>query len=71
VVAARFDVRLLEVAADLGAGGWRRFRDIEAPLLLPGILSAGFFGFLLSLNELPRSTLTVFALRLLFRREAA
>lgn len=111
VVAARFDVRLLEVAADLGAGGWRRFRDIEAPLLLPGILSAGFFGFLLSLNELPRSiylrggittlplfqwaeasshstmvpliyalstlitlaslALTVFALRLLFRREAA
>ena len=111
VVAARFDVRLLEIAADLGAGGWRRFRDIEAPLLLPGILSAGFFGFLLSLNELPRSiylrggittlplfqwaeasshstmvpliyalstlitlaslALTVFALRLLFRREAA
>lgn len=111
VVAARFDVRLLEVAADLGAGGWRRFRDIEMPLLLPGILSAGFFGFLLSLNELPRSiylrggittlplfqwaeaashttmvpliyalstlitvaslALTIFALRLLFRREAA
>jgi ABC-type spermidine/putrescine transport system permease subunit II len=110
VVAARFDVRLLEVAADLGAGGWRRFRDIEVPLLLPGILSAGFFGFLLSFNELPRSiylrggittlplfqwaeaashttmvpliyalstlitiaslALTVFALRLLFRREA-
>lgn len=111
VVAARFDVRLLEVAADLGASGWRRFRDIEIPLLFPGILSAGFFGFLLSLNELPRSIylrggvttlplfqwaeasshttmvpliyglstlitiasllLTVFVLRLLFRREAA
>lgn len=111
VVAARFDVRLIEVAADLGANGWRRFRDIEMPLLLPGILSAGFFGFLLSLNELPRSiylrggittlplfqwaeaashatmvpliyalstlitiaslALTVFALRLLFRREGA
>lgn len=111
VVATRFDVRLLEVAADLGASGWRRFRDIEMPLLFPGILSAGFFGFLLSLNELPRSIylrggvttlplfqwaeasshttmvpliyglstlitiasllLTVFALRLLFKREVA
>lgn len=55
VVSSRFDRRLLEIAADLGAGPWRRFRDIEAPLLLPGIISAGFFGFLLSLNELPRS----------------
>jgi ABC-type spermidine/putrescine transport system permease subunit II len=55
VVAGRFDRRLLESAADLGAGAWRRFRDIEMPLLFPGILSAGFFGFLLSLNELPRS----------------
>ena len=55
VVAGRFDTRLLESAMDLGAGRWRRFRDIEMPLLFPGILSAGFFGFLLSLNELPRS----------------
>ena len=55
VVAGRFDRRLLESAADLGAGAWRRFRDIEMPLLFPGIVSAGFFGFLMSLNELPRS----------------
>lgn len=55
VVSSRFDVRLLEVAADLGASSWRRFRDIEMPLLMPGIISAGFFGFLLSFNELPRS----------------
>ena len=41
VVAGRFDRRLLESAADLGAGAWRRFRDIEMPLLFPGILSAG------------------------------
>jgi ABC-type spermidine/putrescine transport system permease subunit II len=110
VVSSRFDIRLLEVADDLGAGKWRRFRDIEMPLLMPGIISAGFFGFLLSFNELPRSIylrggvttlplfqwaeasshstmvpliyalstlitlasllLTIFALRLLFRREA-
>jgi ABC-type spermidine/putrescine transport system permease subunit II len=55
IVASRFDTRLLEVARDLGASRWRCFRSIELPLLLPGILSAGFFGFLLSLNELPRS----------------
>lgn len=55
VVSSRFDIRLLEVAADLGASKWRRFRDIEMPLLFPGIVSAGFFGFLLSFNELPRS----------------
>ncbi len=55
VVTARFDIRLLEAAADLGAGPWRRFRDIEMPLLLPGIISAALSGFLLSFNELPRS----------------
>lgn len=55
VVSSRFDVRLLEVAADLGASGWQRFWDIEMRLLMPGIISAGFFGFLLSFNELPRS----------------
>jgi ABC-type spermidine/putrescine transport system permease subunit II len=111
VVSSRFDIRLLEVAADLGASKWRRFRDIEMPLLFPGIVSAGFFGFLLSFNELPRSIylrggvttlplfqwaeasshstmvpliyalstlitlasllLTIFALRLLFKREGS
>jgi len=55
VVSVRFDGRLLEAAADLGAGPWRRFWDIERPLLMPGIMTAGLFGFLLSLTELPRS----------------
>lgn len=55
VVSRRFDVRLLEAAADLGAGPWRRFWDIERPLLMPGVVTAGLFGFLLSLTELPRS----------------
>jgi ABC-type spermidine/putrescine transport system permease subunit II len=55
VVTSRFDVSLLDAAADLGAGTWRRFWDIERPLLMPGIVSAGLFGFLLSLTELPRS----------------
>jgi ABC-type spermidine/putrescine transport system permease subunit II len=55
VVSSRFDVRLLEAAADLGAPPWRRFWDIERPLLMPGVVTAGMFGFLLSLTELPRS----------------
>ncbi len=55
VISSRFDVRLLEAAADLGAGPWRRFWDIERPLLMSGVATAGMFGFLLSLTELPRS----------------
>lgn len=55
VVASRFDLRLLDAAEDLGASPWRRFWDIEMPILRPGIFGAGIFGFLLSFNELPRS----------------
>ena len=55
VVSSRFDVHLLEAAADLGAAPWRRFWDIERPLLMSGVATAGMFGFLLSLTELPRS----------------
>lgn len=55
VVASRFDLRLLEAAEDLGASPWRRFWEIELPLLRPGIFGAGIFGFLLSFNELLRS----------------
>jgi len=55
VVAARFDTRLMEAAEDLGANRWQRFWQIEVPILKPGIFAAGFFGFLLSFNELPFS----------------
>lgn len=55
VIATRFDHRLLEAAEDLGASPWRRFWDIEFPLLRSGIIGAGIFGFLLSFNELLRS----------------
>ncbi len=55
VVTLRFDRTLVEAAADLGASRWRAFVDIEAPLLMPGIVSAAMFGFLLSMTELPRS----------------
>ena len=55
VTAVRFDDRLLEAAADLGASKWERFWHIEFPILRPGIFGAGIFGFLLSFNELTRS----------------
>ncbi len=55
VLTTRFDHRLLEAAEDLGAGPWRRFWDIEFPLLRPAIVGAGLFGFLLSFNEAQRS----------------
>ncbi len=55
VIAVRFDYRLLEAAEDLGANAWRRFVDIEYPILRPGIVGAGLFGFLLSFNEILRS----------------
>ena len=55
IIATRFDHRLLEAAQDLGATTWRRFWDIEFPILRPGIVGAGIFGFLLSFNELLRS----------------
>lgn len=55
VLATRFDHRLLEAAEDLGASRWQRFWDIEFPILRPGIVGAGLFGFLLSFNEVLRS----------------
>lgn len=55
VLTTRFDYRLVEAGADLGAGPWRLFWDIEFPLLRPAIVGAGLFGFLLSFNEVQRS----------------
>jgi ABC-type spermidine/putrescine transport system permease subunit II len=55
VVTVRFDHRLVEAGRDLGASNWRVFWDIEFPILMPGIVSAALFGFLMSFNEVMRS----------------
>jgi ABC-type spermidine/putrescine transport system permease subunit II len=55
VMASRFDTRLVDAAGDLGATPWQRFWHIEFPALMPGVVAAGLFGFLLSFNELSRS----------------
>ncbi|TDK50149.1 ABC transporter permease [Antarcticimicrobium luteum] len=55
VVTLRFDQSLIEAGRDLGASDWQVFRDIEFPILMPGIVSAGLFGFLMSFNEVMRT----------------
>ena len=53
----RFDSRLEEAARDMGAGEWTVFREVTLPLILPGIVAAGLFGFTLSYDEFARTTL--------------
>ena len=42
-------------ALDLGANPWRAFKDIEYPIIKPGITSAAIFSFVLSFNEFSRT----------------
>src|SRR5438046_9355342 len=42
-------------AMDLGANEWRAFRDIEYPIIKPGITSAAIFSYVLSFNEFSRT----------------
>lgn len=55
IAASRLDSRVLEAAADLGASRWQVVRDVELPILRPGVVAAFVFGFLLSFNELMRT----------------
>ena len=52
-----FDPVLTEAAHVSGAGRWRAFRDIELPLIWPGISGAATFSFILSFNETIRTAL--------------
>ena len=47
-----------EAARDMGAGTFYIFREITLPLLMPGIVSAGLFAFLLSWGNFPLSLFT-------------
>ena len=55
VLTTRFDHRLVEASADLGATRWQTVWRSEFPLLRPAIIGAGLFGFLLSFNEVLRT----------------
>lgn len=53
----RFDGRLEEAARDMGADEWTVFKEVTLPLITPGIVAAGLFGFTLSYDEFARTTL--------------
>ena len=53
----RFDSSLEEAARDMGASEWTVFREVTLPLITPGIVAAGLFGFTLSYDEFARTTL--------------
>lgn len=48
---------LVEASADLGASGWRTFRTILLPLILPGIAAGSIFTFSLTLGDFITPTL--------------
>jgi spermidine/putrescine transport system permease protein len=56
-VMAGFDPVYLEAAYVHGANRWRAFRDVELPLIAPGIVGAGTFAMILSFNETERTAL--------------
>ncbi len=53
-----FDPSLEEAARDMGASTWEVIREITLPLLMPGVISAGLFAFLLSWGNFPLSLFT-------------
>ncbi len=53
-----FDPALEEAARDMGASTWTTLREITLPLLMPGVISAGLFAFLLSWGNFPLSLFT-------------
>jgi spermidine/putrescine transport system permease protein len=56
-VMATFDPIYLEAAYVQGANRFRAFRDIELPLIWPGVFGAGIFSMILSFNETIRTAL--------------
>jgi len=53
----RFDRSLEEAARDLGADKWTTLKRVTLPIIAPGILGAGLFGFTLSFDEFSRTLL--------------
>lgn len=53
-----FDPMLEDAARDMGCSGWQVLREVTLPLLLPGVISAALFAFLLSWGNFPLSLFT-------------
>ena len=46
-----FDITLEHAAMELGASGWRVFSKITLPVILPSVITAALFAFMLSLDD--------------------
>lgn len=53
-----FESALEEAARDMGASTWVVMKEITIPLLMPGVIAAGLFAFLLSWGNFPLSLFT-------------
>lgn len=53
-----FEPALEEAARDMGASTWVVMKEVTAPLLMPGVITAGLFAFLLSWGNFPLSLFT-------------
>lgn len=53
-----FEPGLEEAARDMGASTWVVMKEVTIPLLMPGVITAGLFAFLLSWGNFPLSLFT-------------
>lgn len=58
IQAYSFDPALEEAARDMGASTTATLREVTLPLLMPGIITAGLFSFLLSWGNFPLTLFT-------------
>jgi putative spermidine/putrescine transport system permease protein len=58
-VLQNFDRRVEEAAAMLGASPARVFFEVTLPLIRPGVIAGGIFGFIVSFDQLPISLFLV------------
>ena len=54
---SRLDPSIEEMARDQGATDWQRLQHVVIPIVLPGLIAVGLFGFTLSYDEFPRTAL--------------
>lgn len=54
---SRLDKSIEEASRDLGATEWQTLRSVVIPITLPGMIAVGLFGFTLSYDEYPRTSL--------------
>ena len=64
-VMSRFDMAWEEAARDLGASSWQTVTLVIIPILAPGLVAVGLFGFTLSYDEFARTLLTAGSLNTL------